>query len=233
MGVTRPADLLRAADTAQYAAKRGGRGRVCLADPRPAVDWRRPLQPAPPQRRRRRRGAAVDLPALLVEGVSALDGPLARAAVPHRLQDVVSRIAVHLNAARAAISVVPRGARTLDVVYMLDTRRARAWHAEIGASDEVWLLSEYPSTAAILTGGSFVVHADDDDADPAERAVLREFGLQAVLAAGADGPGGSWLAEVYADSETAPLEPVEAAVRLLVAEAVRGRRALAAAEAVA
>ena len=64
--------------------------------------------------------------------------------------------------------------------------------------------------------------------------MLSEFGMDAVLAAAASGAHGSWLVEIYADSDTAPLEHVEPAVRLLVAEAVRGnRRALAAAQAVA
>ena len=54
--------------------------------------------------------------------------------------------------------------------------------------------------------------------------MLREFGMDAVLAAAASGAHGAWLVEIYADSDTAPLEPLEPAVRLLVAEAVRGNR---------
>jgi hypothetical protein len=117
---------------------------------------------------------------------------------------------------------------------MIDVRRGRAWRRELGEPDDVWLVADYPRTGAILEGGSFVVHTDDDDADPAERAVLSEFGMEAVLAAAASGAHGSWLVEIYADSDTAPLEPVEPAVRLLVSEAVRtSRRPLTAAQAVA
>jgi hypothetical protein len=139
-----------------------------------------------------------------------------------------------LNAARAAISLCASGAQTIDVVFMIDVRRGRAWRRELGAPDDVWLVADYPRTAAILHGGSFIVHADDADADPAERAVLSEFGMDAVLAAAASGAHGAWLVEIYADSDTAPLEHAEPAVRLLVAEAVRGnRRPLTAAQAVA
>ncbi len=235
MGVTRPADLLRAADTAQYAAKRGGRSRVCVADPRPAVDWRRPVPvPREPRRRLRDGEEVVDVASLLAETVAALDGPLSRATVPRRLEDVVGRAIDAIDAARAAISLCATGTGTIDVVFMIDARRGRAWQRELGASEEVWLVTDYPSTEAILAGGSFIVHADDDAADEAERTILHEFGMRAVLAAAADGANGSWLVEVYADAETAPLEPIEPALRLLVAEAVRGnRRALAPAQAVA
>jgi diguanylate cyclase (GGDEF)-like protein len=234
MGVTRPTDLLRAADTAQYAAKRGGRRRVCLADPRPAVDWRRREPGAAKQRRLRDGLPSADVAALLAETVAALDGPLARAAVSHRLEDLASRTIDALDAARAAISFCATGGGKLDVVFMIDARTGRAWRRELGAAEDVWLVGDYPSTAAILLGGSFVAHLDDPHSDEAEKVVLREFGMHAVLASAAHDPHGSWLLEVYADERTLPLEPLEPAVRLLVAEAVRGsRRSLAPAQAVA
>ena len=68
-------------------------------------------------------------------------------------------------------------------------------------------MADYPRTAAILSGGSFVVHADDADADDAERGVLRRV-RPALRARGSRrGAHGSWLVEIYADDETAPLEP--------------------------
>ena len=234
MGVTRPTDLLRAADTAQYAAKRGGRSRVCLADPRPVVDWRRPAAGAPARRRLRDGESALDVAALLADTVEAFDGPLARAAVPHRLEDLACRAIDALDAARAAISFCATGTGSIDVVFMIDARTGRAWRRELGAAEEVWLVADYPSTAAILRGGSFVVHGDDPLADEAEKVVLREFGMRSVLAGAATGANGSWLLEIYADAQTLPLEPLEPAVRLLVAEAVRGsRKPLSPAQAVA
>jgi hypothetical protein len=47
--------------------------------------------------------------------------------------------------------------------------------------------------------------------------------MSAVVAAAAVQPGeGAWLVELYADGATRPFGAVESALRLLVAEAVRG-----------
>ena len=46
-----------------------------------------------------------------------------------------------------------------------------------------------------------------------------------VAAAAPQDDEGSWLVEIYADGATQPVESAEAALRLLVAEAVRGASA--------
>jgi hypothetical protein len=116
------------------------------------------------------------------------------------------------------------GTRTLDVVFTLDAGRGRFWRAGHGQVGETWPLDEFPSSAQILDGGAFVARADDPEADPAERAVLEEFGLTAVLAAAAtDDDGCAWLVEIYADGEFVALEAAHAATRLLVREAVTRR----------
>lgn len=236
MGARRPSDLLRAADAAQYVAKRSGRGRVCLADPDPARGWRQPTVRRG-RRRRERRSAEI---ATLVDSVTgALDGRLARADQLQRILEVVGQAAVAATAARTAVSFARRGAQILDVVSMVDLRRGRAWQRELVPADaaapvgypeqatvlqaETHVIADYPATAAILErGGAFVVDAADPDADPAERALLVEFSLDEVLVAAAPCRDGAWLLEVYGDERSRPLGPLVAAVRLLALEAVRG-----------
>jgi diguanylate cyclase (GGDEF)-like protein len=226
MGVEKAADLLRAADAAQYTAKRNGRGRICLADPHPTTEWRRP-RAAADEPRRRFRDEAPDVVRLAEDALAALDGPLARAEVQVRLEDLLSRLVAGLDAARGAVSICPLASGTIDALFTLDARRGRVWRSGLGQQSEMWRLEEYPSTARILSGGSFVVRADDPAADDAEREVLAEFGMNAVLAAAAttaDGTG--WLLELYADGDPSNLDAAEAVTRLLVREAVARDRDL-------
>ena len=75
--------------------------------------------------------------------------------------------------------------------------------------------------ALMEQGGSMLVRADDPAADEAERTMLADYGMRAVVAAGApDTHGGQWLVEVFADAQTGLLGDVEPALRLLTAEAV-------------
>jgi len=57
--------------------------------------------------------------------------------------------------------------------------------------------------------------------NPAERDLLKGWGMSAVLAAAAgDGHGDRWLVELYADGHTSPLSDGARHLRALVREAV-------------
>jgi diguanylate cyclase (GGDEF)-like protein len=220
LGAGRPADLLRAADAAQYAAKRLGRGRVCLPDPHPSATWRRTRA-----LRAGRRGARdlppLDVASLLARTLAALDGVLASAGALRRLEEVVALSCEALEASAGAVSFRASGNEAIETFFELDPRTGGTASRLLGMVGEVYVSSHYPATARLLErGGSFVLRADDEDADPAERRLLEEWGMTGLLAAAVAGDGGDWLVELYADSGSASLEAAEPAVRLLVAEAV-------------
>jgi hypothetical protein len=125
-----------------------------------------------------------------------------------------------------AISWLGDGRELIETWYAGDRRTHRSTGRRFGADGESFPAADYPATAALLAeGGSFVLHADDERADAAERALLTDYGMDAVLAVGVRDPeGGAWLVELYADGLTRSLGSAEAAVRLLVGEAVRGAR---------
>ena len=206
-------DLFRAADAAQYAAKRVGGGSVFVAEPGLA-------DPAPEAASRRRfRDARPDDREALVRGVlDVLDGDLAEADVALRLEAVAVAFAGTLDAAKWAISRRAPGAATVATAFAAERNAVR-----FSVEDEEYPLADYPRTAAILErGGGFVVAADDVTADPAERALLAEWGHVAVLAAAAvDRDGAGWLVELFGDRHSAAgLTAALPELRLLVAEAV-------------
>ncbi|MEA2423482.1 MAG: hypothetical protein QOF55_2581, partial [Thermoleophilaceae bacterium] len=222
-GARRPADLVRAADAAQYTAKRTGRRRVYIAQPQilggvPA--------PGPAQQRRSLRDRdGLDLHRLLEDTLARLDAPTLRLGlVLERLSAVVSSVGEALDSTAWTVSHSPRESRTLRTMLVVEGRDQRGLRFDIaGQSYEV---DAFPETRRILElGGSFVVSAEDEEADPAERRLLEEWSLTAVLGAAAPGPTGSWLVELYADERTRDLHTAAPYVRLLVAEAVRGAAA--------
>jgi hypothetical protein len=104
---------------------------------------------------------------------------------------------------------------------VVEGRDQRSLHFD--TEGESYEVDSFPETRRILdAGGSFVVAAEDEEADAAERRLLERWSLTAVLAAAAPGPSGSWLVELYADELTRDLHTAAPYVRLLVAEAVRG-----------
>jgi diguanylate cyclase (GGDEF)-like protein len=219
----RPADLFRAADAAQYVAKRAGRGRVYVAEA--GVAARAGTPPSPKGGRRRMRDAAEPSAHDLLDAVlGLLNGRLADARVSDRLEAVAVAFADAYDAGGWAVSCRPPGADSLRTLFEGGRRAHRVSGVpslRFGSAEDVYPLADYPLTAAALeAGGDFCVRAGDPDGDAAEQALLRCAGYRSMVAAAAVA-GSGWLVELYADARSGPIEEARAALRLLTAEAVR------------
>ncbi|MEA2312442.1 MAG: hypothetical protein QOE28_2410 [Solirubrobacteraceae bacterium] len=221
-GGERAADLLRAADSALYLAKRSGRGRACLA----AIESRRAWREAAPLRgtgRRALRDAQPVQPGLLADVVNVLDGPLAEAGALLRLEAVLTASAAAVDATAAAISLQAPGDPDLLTQIALDRRIGEVVRRRDGGPDERFPIADYPATAELLDrGGTALWRASDPDADASERALLAEWNMSAALAIAVRDAEGGWLLEVFADDRTADLTAIEPVVRVLAVHALYG-----------
>jgi len=206
-------DLFRAADAAQYAAKRVGGGGVFVAEPGlgdPA--------PEPASRRRFRDARPVDREALVHGVLATLDAELAHAGTAERLEAVALAFGLALDAAKWAISRRAPGADAVATAFASSRAAVR-----VSVQDETYPLADYPRTAAILErGGGFAVEAADAAAEAGERALLDAWGYAAVVAAAAVGRDGEgWLVELFADRHSAAgFTTALPELRLLVGDAV-------------
>lgn len=209
-----PEQLLRAADAAQYAAKRRGGGQFCsAAGAAPGVDTGLP--------------APADLGADPVRGASAsalalLDSSLRDSRALDRLEAVAMAFARALNAASWTVSFAAAGTGLIESVTTADDRDTRLRGLRLGAGDDMYSLGDFPATARLVhTGtGSFCFRCDAPGADPAETALLKEMGRDSVLAAAASDLQGTWLVEVFGDGGSAPLGEAEQDLALLVRAAL-------------
>ena len=223
----RPADLFRAADAAQYAAKRVGGG--SCSSPSRASRRRRSRRP-----RRGRAGASAmpartsarrsSLPARRCSTATCGAGELAR------LEAVAGAFAEAYDAARWAISRRAPGATEVETVLGAE-RRDRydpdAPDVRFSVQDESYALADYPLTAEVLErGGGFAIGGDDDAPTRASARCSPQWGFTAVTAAAALRPDGTaWLIELFSDGRTHALPAALPELRLLAGEAAgRGAR---------
>jgi len=219
-GPRTPSDLLRAADTALYTAKRTGRGRIVEAQREPPGEARPTGRPG--ARRARRDGLELDTGGLITQGLRLLDVPLRAAAPLERLEALVTSLGATLRAAAAAVSLCTHGGSEIETLFELDLRSGHSTGVRQGMDGTRYALDEYPRTAELLAGGgSLHLYAGDDDADAAERALLHELGMTDVLLAAAADGRGAWLLEIYGDAASADLSAIDGVMRLLCDHAVR------------
>jgi diguanylate cyclase (GGDEF)-like protein len=219
-GGTTPAELLRAADTAQYAAKRRGGGRLCTADVEALPD-------GDDRDRARPRAIEQRLDRACARMIHLLDADLAHQRVLDRIEAVAVSFAATLNAAAWAISRWERGSTVIRSISIADTRDNRLRGLRMGLANEVYRLDEYPQTARALEqrAGGFVARIDDEQTDPAERRLLLEMGFDAALVAVVGHGSGAYLLEVYADDRTADPAPALVRLQLLLRLAAASRTA--------
>ena len=225
LGARKPSELLRSADAAQYTAKRGGRGRVAVADGDLDASWK-----AGKAERRAIRGrydaVATDVGRLLAEALDVLDGSFAGRQVLDRLEAVSLAVGEAVEATAVSISWLIDGGATIETAFSVDRRSWSSTGLRFGTVGARYAADDYADSIALMTGGgTLLVEVDDDDADPAERELLADYGMTAVLMAGVpDGDSGGWLIEVFADGRTAALTDIEPALRLLAREAISPAR---------
>lgn len=227
-GHGRPADLLRAADAAQYAAKRAGRGRVVVAGPGSAAEG--PADDSQLAERRALRDAGlVDLGRLLTDVLGVLDGPLCDAGPVERIAGVLRRVADVVDASGWAVAFAANGAEPRDVAAaarpgrLAGLARRAPW---VTGADLVAL-----RLGRAADGPGFVIACEDQRAPEALRERLAGQGLDTLLAVCVDTPGGTWIAQLAGDARTGALGDVEPLLRVLAPQALqdpRGARLVAA-----
>ncbi len=222
-GEGRPADLLRAADAAQYAAKRGGRGRVYVAGPMGAVDAAELASIVPGRHRALRDAPVLDLGRLLKETLGVLDGPLDGAPPAERLGGVLRRIGEATDALGWTVAFAPSG-REPEPLVVAGRPGTVAGIARRGA----WLEGRDLLALRMASAGTgsrcVVVERSDAQLTGLLRECMMRTSLETLLVLTASAPSGTWIAEIGGDPRTGDLRHVEPVMRLLTPEALRGLR---------
>ena len=219
-GTERPESLMRAADAAQYAAKRRGGAQVCSAGRDDFHELLSAGEAAPQRRRGRRRSQAERTEEACGRALDLLDGSLA--------QRGDARTAWRPWAARWRRWSTPRAGRSPSPCTA--TTRSGRWPPPTGATrllrgmrvgleDEVYALSDYPATAEpgrrrAAARSTWTATTARPTAPSA--ACWTRSATPAVLAAAATDPEGCYLLEIYADGDTRDLTGLTVSLSLLV-----------------
>jgi len=216
--VDTPSALLRAADTAQYAAKRRGGDQICTADT--AVS----TESAAPRGRVNRRSLGERMDRRSAELLRSLDGAYREASTIDRLEVVVAGFAETLNAAAWTISFAEHGSPAIRSVSTADDRDSRLRGIRVALEDDVYPLADYPLTQELVQAGtgSFQIDGNDRSADPAERKLLAELGFSSVLASAISDLDGVHLLELYSDGDSGDLLSASLRIELLARAAAGG-----------
>jgi hypothetical protein len=208
----RPALLLRAADVAQYQAKRVGGDCVRLATaPVAGVPLRRDTP--------RMRDHAVAVLRLIDDAVAWLDGEGRGMPATRRLEAVAELASEALDAASWSVSEVTEDGAALRTVAHIDRRVGPG--VRVVRQHDVYALDAFPRTRrALREGDAFHVDASAPGAEEAIGALLRSTGRSQVLA----GAAGDRLVELFGDASTPPMDWAAAPLRLLVREATTSAR---------
>ncbi len=213
-GLRTPDQLLRAADGAQYAAKRRGGGQFCTAAGVPVASDADVVAPS-------------DFTGDSVQGAASsalavLDESLRDAGALDRLEAVAMAFARALNAAAWTVSRSAPGTGLIESLAIADDRDTRLRGLRVGAGDEMYSLADFPATDQLMRAGvgSFVCRRDDPGADAAESGLLAQMDRDSVIAAAASDLQATWLVELFGDEQSAPFEEAEQHLSLLVRAAV-------------
>jgi diguanylate cyclase (GGDEF)-like protein len=216
-----PARLLRAADAAQYRAKRSESRVPVVAGRRGvAVDDDAPVPVDSDRRAYRGRGtrgpsAFLDVALERLDEVPDLD-PVGRlAAVARVLTETVD----------AAAWYISRVMQTLGTIETIESGVARVGDDNDSArffTATEFPVEEFPASYAAASGRVVVVDVDDPRSDAAETALLMAGGLtEMLMSGGADVGQAAWLVEIVGDELSAPMRPYANVLRSAVAVALR------------